>query len=115
MPGTTPDTTPQPHREEVLARDRERAAKRRARLNALKPGDDELEAARQRARESSARYRERVGGATAPATFDAPIPNREPESEPEDDDEQDLSWGPVCNNAVGPMICDYDDPFFKRC
>jgi hypothetical protein len=47
------------HREEVLARDRERAAKRRARLNALKPGDDELEAARQRARESSARYRER--------------------------------------------------------
>jgi hypothetical protein len=48
--------------------------------------------------------------------FDAPIPNREPQSEPEDDDddEQDLSWGPVGNNTMGPMICDYDDPFFKR-
>jgi hypothetical protein len=46
--------------------------------------------------------------------FDAPIPNREPESEPENDEEEDLLWGPVSKNVVGPMICDYDDPCFKR-
>jgi hypothetical protein len=45
--------------------------------------------------------------------FDAPIPDHEPDSEPEDDGE-DLSWGPVSNNIVGPRICDYEDPCFKR-
>ncbi|KAJ7337660.1 hypothetical protein DFH08DRAFT_812981 [Mycena albidolilacea] len=99
------------HREQVLASNREHAAKHHARLTALNPGDDELEAARQRARESSARNRKELVAqqrqvrkrafihkydlhAHIQRRFDAPIPNCEPESEPENDEEEDLSWGP---------------------
>ncbi|KAJ7803374.1 hypothetical protein B0H14DRAFT_2613392 [Mycena olivaceomarginata] len=104
------------HREEVLESERAHAARRRAHLKTLKPGDEVLERARERARLASARYR--AGNRDELALkqrqvrkrafihkhglythiqrrFDAPIPGREPDSEPEDADEEDLSWGPV--------------------
>ncbi|KAF8147456.1 hypothetical protein K438DRAFT_1780076 [Mycena galopus ATCC 62051] len=47
------------HRETVRHAERERAANRRTYLNSLKEGNEELEAARARAREASARYRQK--------------------------------------------------------
>ncbi|KAJ7718177.1 hypothetical protein B0H14DRAFT_3521769 [Mycena olivaceomarginata] len=45
------------HAEELLSKERERAARRRAHLKTLKEGDAELERARAQARANSARYR----------------------------------------------------------
>ncbi|KAJ7801937.1 hypothetical protein B0H14DRAFT_2614873 [Mycena olivaceomarginata] len=45
------------HAEELLPKERERAARRRAHLKTLKEGDDDLERARAQARANSARYR----------------------------------------------------------
>ncbi|KAJ7860856.1 hypothetical protein B0H14DRAFT_2576420 [Mycena olivaceomarginata] len=105
------------HRKKVLESERARAARRRAHIKTLKPGNEVLERARERARLASARYR--AGNrdelalkqrqvrkrafihkyglyAHIQRRFDAPIPGRKPDSEPEDaDDEEDLFWGPV--------------------
>ncbi|KAJ7802745.1 hypothetical protein B0H14DRAFT_3488154 [Mycena olivaceomarginata] len=45
------------HAEELLPKERERAARRRAHLKTLKEGDDELECARAQAHANSTRYR----------------------------------------------------------
>ncbi|KAJ7840810.1 hypothetical protein B0H14DRAFT_3457823 [Mycena olivaceomarginata] len=114
------------HREKVLESERARAARRRAHIKTLKPGDKVLERARERARLASARYR--AGNrdelalkqrqvrkhafihkyglyAHIQRRFDAPIPGREPDSEPEDADEEDLSWGPVEPGWAPPGNC----------
>ncbi|KAJ7894473.1 hypothetical protein B0H14DRAFT_2559252 [Mycena olivaceomarginata] len=106
-----------------------------------KPGDEVLEDARAKAREASARYRERNANkvrnreelalqqrqvrkrayikkhglyAHIQRRFDAPIAVPESDSESEGE-EDDLSWGPIGYNAMaGPLICDYVDPLLRR-
>ncbi|KAJ7740501.1 hypothetical protein B0H14DRAFT_3515530 [Mycena olivaceomarginata] len=124
------------HRELVLQAGWERAARRRAHLKTLDPGDEVLEGARAKAREASARYREQNREELAlkqrkvrkrayikkhglyahiQRRFDAPIAVPESDSESEGG-EEDYSWGPVGYDAMAaPLICDYVDPFLKCC
>ncbi|KAJ7727336.1 hypothetical protein B0H14DRAFT_2640908 [Mycena olivaceomarginata] len=130
------------NREAVLEAGRERSARRRAHLKTLlQPGDEVLEDARAKAREASARYRERKANkvrnreelalqqrqvrkrayikkhglyAHIQRRFDAPIAVPESDSESEGG-EDDLSWGPIGYDAMaGPLICDYVDPLLRR-
>ncbi|KAJ7692663.1 hypothetical protein B0H14DRAFT_2651618 [Mycena olivaceomarginata] len=129
------------HRELVLQAGRERAVRRRAHLKTLQPGDEVLEDARAKAREASARYRERNANevrnreelalqqrqvrkrayikkhgiyAHIQRRFDAPIAVPESDSESEGG-EDDLSWGPIGYDAMAaPLICDYVDPCLRR-
>ncbi|KAF8131364.1 hypothetical protein K438DRAFT_1788288 [Mycena galopus ATCC 62051] len=127
------------NREAVLQAGRERAARRRASLRALKPGHQDLEAACSRAREAGARYRAqnreslvvkqrlvrkrayiRKHGIYAhiQRRFDAPI-HRDPEpessgQEEEDDDDDAWGFGRPDLNYIAPRICDYDDPFLRH-
>ncbi|KAF8126857.1 hypothetical protein K438DRAFT_2001198 [Mycena galopus ATCC 62051] len=115
------------HREAVLQAGRERAARRRAHLRTLKPGHQDLEAARSRAREASARYRAQNRDALAvkqrlvrkrayihkhgihahiQRRFDAPI-HREPEPESsgkEEDDNDAWGFGRPDPNYIAPRI-----------